>query len=279
MRIKIWGCRGSLATPGRETLRVGGNTTCVEVTADGSRVILDAGTGIRGLGRELAVAGSETIHIFLTHLHLDHIEGLGFFAPFYDPDCEVCVWGPPSSVRSLKERISRYLSSPLFPIEISDLPARITFRDIPSGPWEMGPLRFTAYPVSHPGTTLAYRVEADGAAVAFIPDHEPALGVDMASLTSDWISGFPAADRATLLLHDAQYTEDEYRHRIGWGHSSVKQCVAFAAKTGAERLLLFHHDPIHTDDDLERHCGRACELWQGDGALPELAREGMELEL
>lgn len=279
MRIKVWGSRGSLATPGAETLRVGGNTTCVEVGANGTRVILDAGTGIRVLGRELAGEGAETIHICLTHLHLDHIEGLGFFAPFYDPDCEVFVWGPPSAVRSLKERISRYLSSPLFPIEISDLPARITFRDVPAEPWEIGGLRFSAHAVSHPGTTLGYRVEADGAAVAFIPDHEPALGVDLESLTSDWISGFPVADGATLLLHDAQYTEEEYDRRIGWGHSSVKQAVSFASMTGAQRLLLFHHDPVHTDEDLDAHCDRANELWGGDGAPPELAREGMEIEL
>ena len=279
MRVTIWGCRGSLATPGRETLRVGGNTTCVEVSANGASVVLDAGTGIRALGRELADREARTIHILLTHLHLDHIEGLGFFAPFYDPDCEVVVWGPPSSVRSLKERISRYLSSPLFPIEISDLPARVTFRDVPAEPWEIAGLRFTAHPVSHPGSTLGYRVEADGAALAFIPDHEPALGIDLESLTSDWISGFPVADRATLLLHDAQYTEDEYEHRIGWGHSSVRHAVSFAAMTGAERLLLFHHDPVHADDDLEVHCKRARELWRSDGSPPELAREGMEIEI
>jgi phosphoribosyl 1,2-cyclic phosphodiesterase len=279
MRVKIWGSRGSLATPGAETLRVGGNTTCVEVGANGTRVILDAGTGIRVLGRELAREGVETIHICLTHLHLDHIEGLGFFAPFYDPDCEVCVWGPPSSVRTLKERISRYLSSPLFPIEISDLPARVTFHDVPAEPWEIGGLLFSAHPVSHPGTTLGYRVEADGAAVAFIPDHEPALGVDLESLTSDWISGFPVADGATVLLHDAQYTEEEYAQRVGWGHSSVEHAVSFASMTGAERLLLFHHDPVHTDDDLDAHCDRANELWRGSGAPPELAHEGMEIEL
>ena len=279
MRIKVWGSRGSLATPGRETLRVGGNTTCVEVAANGTRVILDAGTGIRALGRELAAQGPQAVHICLTHLHLDHIEGLGFFAPFYDPDCEVTVWGPPSSVRSLKERISRYLSSPLFPIEISDLPARVVFCDVPAEPWEIGSLRFSAYPVSHPGTTLGYRVEADGAAVAFIPDHEPALGVELESLTSDWISGYTVAEGATLLLHDAQYTEDEYERRIGWGHSSVKQAVSFASMTGAERLLLFHHDPVHTDDDLDVHRDRARELWRGNGTPPELAREGLELEL
>ena len=279
MELTIWGCRGSLATPGAETLKVGGNTTCVEVVANGTRVILDAGTGIRGLGRKLAADGVKRIDICLTHLHLDHIEGLGFFAPFYDPECEVDIWGPPSSVRSLRERISRYLSSPLFPIEISDLPARITFRDVPDGPWEIGALRLSTSAVSHPGTTLGYRVECDGAVLAFIPDHEPALGVELESLTSDWISGFPVAEGAALLMHDAQYTEDEYPRHVGWGHASVSQAVTFANMADVGRLLLFHHDPVHTDVDLERHCDRACELWQGDGDPPELAREGLELTL
>lgn len=279
MRVTIWGSRGSLATPGAETLKVGGNTTCVEVVANGSRVILDAGTGLRGLGHRLAADGVKQVDICLTHLHLDHIEGLGFFAPFHDPDCRVDIWGPPSSVRSLRERISRYLSSPLFPIEISDLPARISFKDVPDGPWEIGGIRLTGQAVSHPGTTLGYRVEADDAVLAFIPDHEPALGIDLEALTSDWISGFPVAEGATLLLHDAQYTEDEYPGRIGWGHSSVRQAVTFANKADVGRLLLFHHDPAHTDSDLERQCDRACELWQGDGAPPELAREGLELEI
>jgi ribonuclease BN (tRNA processing enzyme) len=268
-----------MATPGPETLRIGGNTTCVEVTANGSRLILDAGTGIRALGAALGEEGPQKINICLTHLHLDHIEGLGFFAPFYDPDCEVSIWGPPSSVRSLKERISRYLSSPLFPIEVSELPARVTFLDAPDGPWEIDGLRLEAWPVSHPGTTLGYRIESDGAALAFIPDHEPALGLALESLTSDWISGFPVADGATLLLHDAQYTEEEYAQRIGWGHSSIRQTVTFAAKTRAQQTLLFHHDPVHTDDDLDAHCERARELWQGDGPPPELAREGMEITL
>jgi phosphoribosyl 1,2-cyclic phosphodiesterase len=279
VKVKIWGCRGSMATPGPETLRTGGNTTCVEVTANGSRVILDAGTGIRALGAELAQNGAQKINICLTHLHLDHIEGLGFFEPFYDPDCEVSLWGPPSSVRSLKERISRYLSAPLFPVEVSQLPARVTFLDAPDGPWEIDGLRLHAHPVSHPGTTLGYRIESDGAALAFIPDHEPALGLELESLTSDWISGFPVAEEASLLLHDSQYTEEEYAGRIGWGHSSIRQTVTFATKTRAESTLLFHHDPVHTDDDLEAHCERARELWQGEGPPPELAREGMEITL
>lgn len=279
MRVTVWGSRGSLATPGEQTLEVGGNTTCVEVDADGARVILDAGTGLRALGHKLVDEGVRDISICLTHLHLDHIEGLGFFAPFYDPECRIDVWGPPSSVRSLRERIGRYLSSPLFPVEISDLPARIVFRDVPSESWEIGGLRISAHSVAHPGTTLGFRIEDAAAALAFIPDHEPALGVDLASLTSDWISGFPVAEEATLLIHDAQYSESEYAGHVGWGHSSVRDAVEFARIAGAQQLLLFHHDPAHTDDDLDRQRARARELWQSSEAPPELAREGMQIDL
>jgi phosphoribosyl 1,2-cyclic phosphodiesterase len=280
MLVKIWGCRGSLATPGHETLRYGGNTTCVEVESDdGTRIVLDAGTGIRALGRKLASNGSGEIHVCLTHLHLDHIEGIGFFPPIFDPENVVHLWGPRSSVRSLDERLARYLSAPLFPVELGDLPARFVFHDVPDEAWEIGGVRIEAAPVSHPGPTVGYRVEADGASLAFLPDHEPAVGVELDHLTSDWISGFTLADDVDLLIHDAQYTDDEYLDHVGWGHSSVSQAVSFGAVVGARRLVLFHHDPLHTDDDLDDHQARARELWRGGDAPPELAFEGMELSL
>jgi phosphoribosyl 1,2-cyclic phosphodiesterase len=278
--VRIWGCRGSLATPGRETLRYGGNTTCVEVECDdGTRIILDAGTGIRALGRRLVANGSGPIHVCLTHLHLDHIEGIGFFPPIFDPDREVHLWGPPSSVRSLDERLARYLSAPLFPVELGDLPAAFVFHDVEDDPWEIGSARIEAAPVSHPGATVGYRILADGVTVAFLPDHEPAVGVDLEQLTSDWISGYGLAEDADLLVHDAQYTDAEYLGHVGWGHSSVSQAVAFGRLTGARRIVLFHHDPLHTDDDLDAHQARAHELWQGAGAPPELAFEGMEIRV
>ena len=158
--------------------------------------------------------------------------------------------GPPSSVRTLKERVSRYPCTALPDRGVGSAGASDVSR-CPDGPWEIDGLRVEAHPVSHPGTTLGYRVPADGTSVAFIPDHEPALGLELDSLTSDWISGFPVAEDATLLLHDAQYTEDEYAGRIGWGHSSVRQAVTFAV--AAESTLLFHHDPVHSDDDLDAH--------------------------
>ncbi|HZR93003.1 MAG TPA: MBL fold metallo-hydrolase [Gaiellaceae bacterium] len=280
MLVRIWGCRGSLATPGRETLRYGGNTSCIEVECDdGTSLILDAGTGIRALGRRLAGERRKEIHLCLTHLHIDHIEGIGFFAPIFDPGATVHIWGPPSSVRSLDERLARYLSAPLFPVELSDLPASFRFHDVEDEPWQIGGAQLVAAHVSHPGATLGYRIEADGSCLTYLPDHEPAVGVELERLTSDWVSGYTLAEGSSLLVHDAQYTDAEYADHVGWGHSSVSQAVSFAAMTHAARLVLFHHDPLHTDDDLDAHASRAQELWRGDGAPPELAFEGMEIHL
>jgi phosphoribosyl 1,2-cyclic phosphodiesterase len=280
MLVRIWGCRGSLATPGRETLRYGGNTSCVEVECgDGTRVIFDAGTGIRALGRRLAANGTDPIHLCLTHLHLDHIEGIGFFAPIFNPEQEVHLWGPRSSVRSLDERLARYLSAPLFPVELSDLPATFSFHDVEDEPWEIGGARLEAAAISHPGATVGYRIEADGRSLAYLPDHEPAVGVELERLTSDWVSGFALAEGVDMLIHDAQYTDAEYLDHVGWGHSSVSQAISFGRMTAVRQMLLFHHDPLHSDDDLDVHQARAHELWQGNGTRPELAFEGMEIEL
>lgn len=278
MRAQIWGCRGSIATPGRETVRYGGNTSCLEVVLDdGTLVVLDAGTGIRRLGVRLAAEDPRTIHLCLTHLHLDHLEGLGLFAPIWSPDTELHVWGPPSSTQTLHQRIARYFSPPLFPMQLADVPARLDFHDVTGGEWEIGGLLIRAAPVSHPGATLGYRLDHGGRSLAYIPDHEPAIGVGLRALSPEWISGFDLAQGADVLLHDSQYSESEYESKLGWGHSSVADAVTFGELTGARRLLLFHHDPLHSDGELEELCGRAGELWAGAGALPELAFEGMEI--
>jgi phosphoribosyl 1,2-cyclic phosphodiesterase len=280
VRARIWGCRGSLATPGRDTVTYGGNTSCLEVSLDdGTRVILDAGTGIRTLGIRLARDEVRTIHLCLTHLHLDHLEGFGFFAPIWRPETEVHVWGPPSSMRTLHQRIARYFSPPLFPMQLTDVPARLSFHDVTGGEWEIGGLRVRAALVSHPGPTLGYRLDCDAGSLAYIPDHEPALGVGLRMLSPAWISGFELAEGVDVLLHDAQYTEAEYESKLGWGHSSVADAVSFAELTGARRLLLFHHDPLRSDSELEQLGTRAGELWDGSGAPPELAFEGMEIAL
>jgi len=277
--LKIWGCRGSIATPGPETVTYGGNTSCVEVRlGDEIAVVLDAGTGIRALGSELVARGTRRIHLFLTHLHLDHLEGLRFFAPLWDESVTLEVWGPRSPVVSLRDRILRSFSPPLFPLDLRDVPARVTFHDLPGEPWQAGGITLFADLVLHPGPTVGFRIETGRSTFAYLPDHEPALaGIEGRPL--DWISAGALAHRADLILHDAQYSEDEYDARIGWGHSSVADAVAFARAAGAGRLVLFHHEPEHSDRALESLEDRARELTRSDALPPLLAREGMTLDL
>ncbi len=176
LQLKIWGCRGSLPTPGPDTVTYGGNTSCVEVLLDGeAALVFDAGTGIRALGLDLVRRRVPRISLFLTHLHLDHLEGLRFFAPLWDPDVTVDVWGPRSPVLSLRERILRGFSPPLFPIDFRDVPARITFHDLPAEPWRTNGLSLASDLVLHPGPTVGFRLESGGSSVAYLPDHEPAL--------------------------------------------------------------------------------------------------------
>jgi phosphoribosyl 1,2-cyclic phosphodiesterase len=275
---RVWGCRGSLPTPGESTVRYGGNTTCVQVTTgDGVPVILDAGTGIKGLGSTLG--GHERIHVLLTHLHLDHVEGLRFFEPLWREAAEIHIWGPQSPLYSLRDRISRAFSPPLFPVDLADIPATVIFHDIPAGPWELEGIRMLAQPVSHPGSTVGYRLEQNGRTLAFIPDHEPMLGVELELLQSDWISGHALAAGADVLLHDCQFSESEYPSRVGWGHSSVAHAVGFARRAEVGRLVLFHHDPDRSDDEVDRLVVRAQELWNGSGGVPPVAAyEGMSVE-
>jgi len=278
----VWGCRGSLASPGAGTVRYGGNTSCVEVRLDdGTVLVLDAGTGVRELGRTL-VGHDGPIHMLLTHLHLDHVEGLGFFAPFWEPGVELHIWGPGSPLHKLEERISRFVSPPLFPVQVSDSPAKLHFHDVPSGPWQIGGATIRAGEVLHPGPTLGYRIEEGDASLAYIPDHEPALGLNggFENVSPDWLPGFDVAAGATVLLHDAQLTEEEYAARVGWGHSSVDAAVAFARLVAVERLVLFHHDPMRGDDDVERLATYAQSLWpSANGSSPQPAYEGMRLAL
>ncbi len=277
---RIWGCRGSIPAPGEETVRYGGNTTCVEVRSGNDVVlILDAGTGIRRLGGELDPRAQ--IHVLLTHLHLDHLEGLRFFAPLWDEGREIHIWGPPSPVHSLEERIARSFSPPLFPVDLADIPAAIHFHDVPDEPWRLGEVQVLSLPVSHRGSTVGYRLEAARGSLAFIPDHEPVMGVELAELDPDWISGHALAAGVDVLLHDSQFTEDEYAERVGWGHSSVAHAVEFARKADVGRLVLFHHDPDRSDAEVERLTERASELWDGagGGAAPLAAHEGMTIEL
>jgi phosphoribosyl 1,2-cyclic phosphodiesterase len=189
------------------------------------------------------------------------------------------IWGPPSPTVSLRERIARSFSPPLFPIDLGDVPASVTFRDVPREPWTLDGASVAANLVVHPGPTVGFRIESGGSSFAYLPDHEPALAGAIEGKPPEWISGAAIAGAADLLVHDAQYFDEEYAQRVGWGHSSVDDAVAFTRAVGARRLLLFHHEPRHADGALERLEMRARSLAGGNGLEPTLAREGMVVEL
>lgn len=223
-------------------MRYGGNTSSVELRPKSGRlVILDAGTGIRPLGLSLRDV-PERIDLLLTHLHLDHVEGLGFFAPLFAPNCTITIWGPPQEGSSLAERIAGYLSPPFFPRRFEELPSKIEFVELGEETWQLDGLNVTSTRVTHPGTTLGYRIEEAGRTFTYIPDNE--LGLEPSS-------GAELAEGADLLFHDAQYTSDEYGSRVGWGHSSIDDVATYLNAMKPGRSVMFHHDPSHSDDFLE----------------------------
>ncbi len=269
MRARVWGCRGSLATPGPATVRYGGNTSCIEVrSAAGGLIVLDAGTGIRDLGVSLAAEPVSELDILLTHLHLDHIEGLGFFAPLFEPDCAVRIWGPHPGPMPLADQIAAYLSPPYFPVPFERFGSRIEFHEVWADDWWLGGSRIVSEPVAHPGRTVAYRLEEAGHTLAYVPDNEPALRPD---------SGLATAQGADVLVHDAQYTAAEYASRGGWGHTSLPALAEMLAAAAPSRALMFHHDPSHSDDELDAMLAEVRTL--APEAVVELAREGMEISL
>ena len=251
MKITLWGSRGCIPSLEPDTARYGGNTACVEVRgSNGTLLVLDAGTGIKRLGANLEPDISR-VDILLSHLHLDHILGLGFFGPIDKPDMEVHIWGPPSLTMDLRSRLARYLSPPIFPIHLRDLRSCLTLHDVSRGRFEIGGLEITSDLVCHPGPTFGYRITEDGNSLAYLPDHEPALGARQFPEDPDWTSGFKLASGVDILIHDAQYTEAEYPSHVGWGHSSLPQAIAFAAAADVGAMVTFHHDPTHNDSLLD----------------------------
>jgi phosphoribosyl 1,2-cyclic phosphodiesterase len=249
MNVTIWGTRGSLPSPSPENNYFGGNTSCVQVTHGDAFLVLDAGSGIRRLGDNFP-PNITRIDILLTHLHMDHIMGLGFFLPLYNPNMEVNIWGPTSTKESLLSRLQRYLSPPLFPIRLQDLPCQPNVLEINHSTFVIGDLNIKSTYVCHPGPTIGYRIENKQSVLCYMPDHEPALGSAHFPEEPSWTSGYELAHKADLLLHDAQYTSEEYAPRVGWGHSSMVDALKFAEMAAVKKMLFFHHDPSHTDTYL-----------------------------
>jgi phosphoribosyl 1,2-cyclic phosphodiesterase len=249
MNITIWGVRGSIPTTGPNTKEYGGNTSCIEVEAEGWGLVLDAGSGIQNVNFSPHLQNGR-VDILLTHLHMDHIQGLGFFRPLFDPATEVHIWGPTSIAQSLRHRLGRYFSPPLFPVHFRDLPCKLLLHEIENSSFQIGPFFIQSCFVTHPGPTVGFRIKNQHSVFTYIPDHEPALGPKGMLHDTKWLSGSDLAQGADLLLHDGQYTSEEYKNRIGWGHSSMEDALQFATLTGVKRLILSHHDPMHSDSKL-----------------------------
>jgi phosphoribosyl 1,2-cyclic phosphodiesterase len=261
VRIRFWGTRGSVPTPGPDTVRYGGNTSCVEVRTDaGTLLVLDCGTGARALGLALVEEAAETGvppagAILIGHTHWDHINGIPFFAPLFVPGSQWEVFGPHGLVRTLDHVLAGQMEYQYFPVGLDELAAEIRYHDLVEGVFEVGDATIRAQYLNHPALTLGYRIEADGAVVVYASDHEPhdrALaggGRPQAGGADDRHVAFLAG--ADVVVHDTQYDADGYRAKVGWGHSTMEYAVDLAAAAGVRRLVLFHHDPQRSDDDLD----------------------------
>ena len=213
-------------------------------------LVLDAGTGIRQLAKRFP-PDLRRVDILLTHFHLDHIQGLGFFSPLFRTDIEVHIWAPAPEEDELRAHLTRYLSPPFFPVQLDSLPCSLHLHPVPCVDAELGEARVTASTVCHPGATVGYRIQdADGTVLTFIPDHEPALGA-LRLPVSQPSPEILLACGADLLIHDCQYTETEYALRRGWGHSTYAHAFEFAARAEVRRLMTYHHDPDHRDQDID----------------------------
>jgi len=278
MKISLWGTRGSLAAPGADTVRYGGNTSCVSVEGqDGTWLVLDAGTGIRSLGANLP-SDLKRVDILLTHLHMDHLQGLPFFAPLRNPNVETHVWGPASTMLGLKSRLQRYMSPPLFPVSVRDLSPMLHFHELSIDMLEIGEFCIISQLVIHPNPTVGYRITHKEKTVTYLPDHEPMLGAREFPRSPEWTSGYALAQGADILIHDSQYSHEEYDDKIGFGHSNIVQAFEFAEMANVKNFVPFHHDPAHSDDQLDQMIAEA-----RDEVNPKFeitpGQEGMVLDL
>ncbi|HLJ56698.1 MAG TPA: MBL fold metallo-hydrolase [Chthonomonadaceae bacterium] len=247
MQVTFWGTRGTVPVPGADTVRYGGNTTCISVlTAANELIILDAGTGIRNLGKQIAgQSGLLCATLFLSHSHWDHIQGFPLFAPAYDARFSLTVLGCATHSMSLRSILERQQDSPVFPVPLDALHADIDIGDYCMDWFTHGSVKMRTAPLHHPGGSCGFRIEEQGRALVFMTDNElPGPG-------AEWDRFVAFCGGADLLVHDAQYTDAELDAHRGWGHSSITQAIALANQAGVKRLALFHHDPDRTDDDLE----------------------------
>ena len=297
-RVKLWGVRGSIPVPGPGTLRYGGNTSCVEVRADGEIIVLDTGSGVRLLGLALEKEfGAQPIKLSLlsTHAHWDHIQGLPFFWPAYEEENEIQLLGYKGVGGGFGAILARQMAAPFFPVRLRDLPCKLTIQELNEMEFHIGAVRVTSKFVNHPGNCVGYRLFTRSGSISFVPDNEPyefrkLHAAACARASPEQARKFAISERAKLveflngsdlLLLDAQYTDEEYQEHIGWGHGSLSTTVAMAVDAKVRKLLLFHHDPNHDDAMIDQMVEQARQVAADRGSALEIdaAQEGVELAL
>lgn len=256
MIVRFWGTRGSLPKPGPDTLRYGGNTSCVEVrSADGTLVVIDCGTGAHALGRALVAEGLREGHLLISHTHWDHIQGIPFFEPLFDERNEWNIYAPNTLNDSVRDALAGQMQYTYFPITMEALGASIEYHDLVEGTFRIADITIRSRYLNHPALTLGYRLEVDGRAVVYACDHEPFAKDDMSGTGAAALQNERHIEflrDADLVIHDAQYTEAEYPDRRGWGHSTAEYAVNACLAANVKALALTHHDPWRSDDELDR---------------------------
>jgi len=277
---RCWGTRGSIPSPGSHTARYGGNTTSFEVRQGDTRLIFDAGSGIRSLGLDLLENGGDFHHIFLTHFHWDHIQGFPFFHPLYHPDIDIRIVGPKQNNIDVRSLFAGQMGPIYFPVPFSVVAATMSFEHLNEGTYEVGDVTLRTMRVKHPSYVIGFRIEVGGKVVCFVPDDE--IESDMYEVEDGWYERVVDFVRgADLLIHDSMYTDEEYPNRVGWGHSTFTQSLKLAEEGEVKKLLFFHHDPTRSDDELDEIVNRVRDdaLARGCTVEMEAAAEGIEYEM
>ncbi len=287
MHVKFWGTRGSLPKSGPGTIRYGGNTSCVEVRSDrGTLVMIDCGSGAHAFGQELMKSGDmpKRGHMLISHTHWDHIQGFPFFAPLFVPGMEWDIYGPQGLGTSFREALSGQMQYTYFPIGLEQLGATIRFHELVEGYFEIDGIVVRARYLNHPALTLSYRLEVDGASVVYACDHEPhsrELACCDQPITGGDLDHAEFLSESDLVIHDAQYTPEEFDQRIGWGHSTADYAARVSKYADVRQLALTHHDPVHVDDDIDRMTSDAKQrvLKPGDNLNVIAAGDGQRIDL